>query len=211
MVSALTLPEEAFLAQFNLGEVSALVRRGRVQAARSALLAHYERQVALWPALPRTYSSPLYALSREELVARAEAILAHRFTLNGWPEVELGRRVDWRYNPTPDPRARWTRDLNRYTWWVLLALAYAQTGDERSLLYPCRDGTDEAVTIEPLAVHGGGGLAFVVTTARGKDYLFLSREAGARRVGPYEVKGVVAGVRTDGKGRVLTRFSWEAR
>ncbi len=131
MVSALTLPEERFLAQFDLREVSALVRQGRIQAARSALLAHYERQVARWPALPRTYSSALYTLSREELVTRAEAILAHRFTLEGWPEVELGRRVDWRYNPTPDPRARWTRELNRHTWWVLLALAYAQTGDER--------------------------------------------------------------------------------
>ena len=131
MVSAQTLSDEAFLAKFNMKEVLALVKHGDISAAKEALLAHYGSRVTAWPALSSTHNSNVYALSQEELIARAESILEHRFALPGYPEVTLGDKIDWHYNPTPDPRARWTRALHRHAWWPLLALAYAQTGDER--------------------------------------------------------------------------------
>jgi len=78
-----------------------------------------------------------------------------------------------------------------------------------TLLYPCHDGcSGDQVRIEPLVVSGGRGLAFVVTTERGRDYLLFSQDdgAGLKQFGPYQARGLVAGVRTDGNGRVLTQL-----
>lgn len=79
-----------------------------------------------------------------------------------------------------------------------------------TLLYPCPAGqTAESVTIEPLPVSGGQGLAFVVTTGRGKDYLMLSQDDNLKQFGPYQSRGTVAGVRTDNNGKILSQFDSE--
>jgi hypothetical protein len=70
-------------------------------------------------------------MSTEELVRQAEEVMAHRFALMNLPPVTLGNPIDWRHNATPDPRAVWTRELNRHGWWSLLAGAYQRTHEER--------------------------------------------------------------------------------
>ena len=50
-VSAQAMSDELFLAQFDLAEVSALVVEAEIEAAKKALLAHYEQRTT--PAWPR--------------------------------------------------------------------------------------------------------------------------------------------------------------
>jgi hypothetical protein len=80
-----------------------------------------------------------------------------------------------------------------------------------TLLYPCPSGqTGDEVNIKPLAVSGGRGLAFVVTTGRGSDYLLFSHNDSVKQFGPYQSRGTVAGMRTDDDGNILTQFEWPA-
>jgi len=76
-----------------------------------------------------------------------------------------------------------------------------------TLLYPCPAGqASDEVGIEPLEVSRGKGLAFVVTTHRGRDYLMFSQDDSLKQFGPYQCKGIVAGIRTDNNGGILTQF-----
>jgi hypothetical protein len=80
-----------------------------------------------------------------------------------------------------------------------------------TLLYPCPAGeTAESVTIEPLTVSGGQGLAFVVTTGQGKDCLMLSQNDTLKQFGPYQSRGIVAGIRIGSGGGVLSQFGSES-
>ena len=80
-----------------------------------------------------------------------------------------------------------------------------------TLLYPCPAGqTGDEVNIEPLEVSEGKGLAFVVATNCGRDYLMFSQGSSLKKFGPYQSKGIVAGIRTDNNGDVLTQFEWQA-
>jgi len=78
-----------------------------------------------------------------------------------------------------------------------------------TLLYPCcsEPGGDD-VSIRLLPVSGGQGTAYVVTTPYGVDYLLFSTDLNLRRFGPHEAHGIVAGIRTDLQGTVLSRFEW---
>ena len=82
-----------------------------------------------------------------------------------------------------------------------------------TLLYACPSGqSGDDINIEPLAVSGGKGLAFVVATDRGRDYLLFSQgdDSDLRQFGPYQARGIVAGIRTDNRGNILTQFeSWQ--
>ena len=81
-----------------------------------------------------------------------------------------------------------------------------------TLLYPSPpDRTDDTVTIEPLSVSKGEGLAYIVTTHRGQDALMVSGDDGPKSFGPYESEGVVAGIRSDHRGRVFARFEGRKR
>jgi hypothetical protein len=86
----------------------------------------------------------------------------------------------------------------------------AVPGDSLSaatLLYPRpRDEGGDEIDIETLAVSEGEGLAFVVTTDRGSDYLLFSHDEGLKRFGAYQSRGIVAGVRTDRDGNVVSQF-----
>jgi uncharacterized heparinase superfamily protein len=76
-----------------------------------------------------------------------------------------------------------------------------------TLLYPCSAGqTAEAVTIEPLTVSGGQGLAFEVRTVQGKDYLMVSQDDNLKQFGSYQSRETVAGVRINNKGKVFRQF-----
>lgn len=132
MVSALGRSEVSFLREFiGIPELEASLGRGEPVAARRVLLAHYaSRRSPAWPDFP-TRMSEAGALRDEELICQAQRLLEHRFTFAGQPEVRFGARIDWRHNPTADPRARWTRELHRHRWWAVLAKAYQRTGDER--------------------------------------------------------------------------------
>jgi hypothetical protein len=78
-----------------------------------------------------------------------------------------------------------------------------------TLLYPCPAGENgDEVRIESLEVSGGEGQAFVVTTNRGSDYLMFSQDDDLKKFGPYQSKGVVAAIRTDSIGHILTQFEW---
>ena len=76
-----------------------------------------------------------------------------------------------------------------------------------TLLYPCpgRQAGDE-VSIKPLPVSEGKGLAFVVTIGHGSDYLVFAHGNSLKRFGPYQAGGIIAGVRTDNEGNTISRF-----
>jgi uncharacterized heparinase superfamily protein len=76
-----------------------------------------------------------------------------------------------------------------------------------TLLYPCAAGqTCDGVSIRPLTVSEGKGLAFTVTTRCGRDHLLFSQGDGWKQFGPYRSRATVAGIRVDGRGHVLSRF-----
>jgi len=144
MVSAQTLSDEKFLAQFNLRKVSTLLKQGDMPAAKAALIAHYDDRVtSAWPAHPDVVPdlcADTTQLSQDKLIAMADAFLEHRFVLaaeeNAFalsskhaPRETPQGKIDWGFNPTPD--SEWHRALHRHQWWVILGLAYTQTMDER--------------------------------------------------------------------------------
>lgn len=133
LTSAQNLTDETFLALFDLEEVAIWLEKGDVPAAKAALLAHFgNRTSASWPTFPNqiTYlGRSVNDLSEQEILDQANALVEHHFTLGGMPEVDLGKKINWRYNPTADPR--WNRRLHRFEWLPVLTKAYAQTGDER--------------------------------------------------------------------------------
>ena len=79
-----------------------------------------------------------------------------------------------------------------------------------TLLYPCHEGeTCDDVGITILPISEGKGLAFKVTSRHGDDYLMLSQDNRLKQFGPYRSRGLVAGVRADEAGHVLTSFEWQ--
>jgi hypothetical protein len=79
-----------------------------------------------------------------------------------------------------------------------------------TLLYPHPAGqSSHGVKFEPLEVTGGSGVAYVVTTGHGRDYLLFSDDNSLKRFGPFQSRANVAGVRVDRDDRLLTRFEGE--
>lgn len=90
------------------------------------------------------------------------------------------------------------------------AIIYERTNSASTaittLLYPCPAGrSGDEIGIEPLAVDGGG-LAFAVTTFRGRDYLLFAYGRYRKQFGPYESTASVSAVRTDPAGTIRSRF-----
>lgn len=76
-----------------------------------------------------------------------------------------------------------------------------------TLLYPCPAGHScDEVSIEPLEVASGKGLAYSVNTDQGTDYLMFSQNDDLKTFGPYKSRGIVAGIRTGKDGDILTQF-----
>jgi hypothetical protein len=90
-----------------------------------------------------------FGTARAQLLAAAERILARRFDLLGYVELDFGNPIDWRLDPIRGRRAaldHWSRidplapggcdpkviwELNRHQWMATLGQAYRLTGDER--------------------------------------------------------------------------------
>jgi hypothetical protein len=127
-MSALSLSDQQFLTKFDLPQVSEEVKRGNLKAAQQLLLTHYRNRVApAWPSFPERFTNAA-CLNTEELLRGAEDIMENRFSKE---RISLGKKIDWLYNPTPDPVARWTRDIHRHRWLAVLAIAYEKTGREK--------------------------------------------------------------------------------
>lgn len=134
LVSAQTLPDEAFLSCFDIEAVSARLAQGDIAAAKTALLDYYGRRLTpAWPGCPAfipDFRLDTVALSPDALMDRAEQALADPFvTVAPSPKMSVDGSVDWQFNPTAGPE--WLWKLHRHPWWTLFALAYVQTGDER--------------------------------------------------------------------------------
>jgi hypothetical protein len=126
--SAFALSDFQFLSEFDLPAVLEQLRLGNVSAAQHSLLQHYgQRRSPAWPAFPRRFTNA-GELSEEDVRRHAEDVAEHRF---GDDRLWLGDKIDWLYNPTSDPRARWTRELHRHRWLAPLAIAYKRTGGEK--------------------------------------------------------------------------------
>lgn len=137
LVSAQSMPDEVFLAKFDIEAVRVPLQKGDITTAKEALLAHYERRIdAAWAPFPAVISDLELAVSDldpAELITRAEAILENRpfFGLHREPQTTPAGGIDWQTDPEPGDSTEWLWLLNRQSWWSVLALAYAQTGDER--------------------------------------------------------------------------------
>ena len=66
--------------------------------------------------------------------------------------------------------------------------------------------TDDEVKIELLEVLSGKGLAYVVSTYRGRDYLMFAQNNALKEFGCFRSNGTVACIRTNKNGDILTRF-----
>ncbi len=129
--SCLDGPENEFLARFALPAPSKPCSSGVGTFSREVLLGHFRnRPDSSWPPWPERLSK-IYEQPAKQSLAEAEAVLARRFSIGDEIEVCFDGRIDWRHNPTPDPRARWTRELNRHRWLGVLVRAYEQTGEPR--------------------------------------------------------------------------------
>jgi hypothetical protein len=121
MHSALELDDRAFLSLFDVD----------TNESFEALVRHFQcRKVPECPPFPARMTD-VAELSDSELLLRAERLVENRFKLGAEAEVCFGDQIDWRYDPTPDPRRRWARELHRHAWLPVLAAAYQRTGDER--------------------------------------------------------------------------------
>jgi hypothetical protein len=81
-----------------------------------------------------------------------------------------------------------------------------------TLLYPVEtDKNINDISIKPLQVNEGNGMAFKITTNDGIDYVMFSLNNGLKRFGPYESKGIVAAIRTDNRNNIINQFEGSIR
>jgi hypothetical protein len=160
MVSAHMLSDEAFLAKFNPKGEWVIV--DKLQAST-----------------PHNYQALFHAAP--EIVARVEP--ENKVVLGTAPEVPTLRLIP--ADPQNVKVSCLTGSETAIQGWYLANSRHKTPATvviyERehngstvmaTLLYPCPRGqSNDHVTIEPLEVSGGKGLAFVVTTSRGSDYL----------------------------------------
>jgi len=95
------------------------------------------------------------------------------------------------------------------------ATIYVQSGQTSTrfvtLLCPYPAGqVAPQVTIEPLDLDSDHDQAYLVTTAHGCDYLMLSPDSQVKQFGPYSSTGLIAGVRVNQAGDIITRFEYKA-
>lgn len=134
IVSVFALPDEAFLALFDLPSVLTPLAQGDVPAAKRALLDRYARRVSSnWPHPPSALTDLRFdadQLSPAAIIDRANAVLDYRiFHDDDQPRLTPQGNVDWAFNPTVDQEWLWR--LHRLQWWPVLGRAYALSRDER--------------------------------------------------------------------------------
>lgn len=134
MSSALKLSDTEFLRLFCIDDISELVRRGQVDAAKSALMSHFRQRVKKdWLKVADNITDlrlKCAELSNEDVMTQAESILQYRLThASNIPFLGPHGKIDWTKNPTSNKE--WLLRLNRHQWWTILALAYGLRKDER--------------------------------------------------------------------------------
>jgi hypothetical protein len=135
--SAFSLSEEEFIAYFNIDNVSRHLVRGNMSAAKDALFKHYHHCVNGKWLLPANIITDLRLkvseLNSEEIIARANQILDFRlFGDDFLPLITADGGIDWAFNPMTSPQWLWR--LHRHQWWLVLGLAYKESGNEN---YAC--------------------------------------------------------------------------
>ena len=132
--SAVRLSRADFLGLFDIATVKeALAADGEDRAERE-LLAHYGRRVReSWLSAPPELTDlriRLDEIPRDELLRAAENVLDHQVTpAEKQPRLTDRGVIDWTHNPTSD--REWLLKINRHAWWVVLGVAYRETGDDR--------------------------------------------------------------------------------
>ena len=142
MKSVLTLSDREFLKKFNLAEIRIGDSAADTKATIKALFNHYRQRFDTgWPSPPKTISEmqisideicdlKINQLRPADLLKQADSILNYQFSDGGFsPKITAKGKIDWHFNPTSNPEWLWW--LHRHHWWIVLALAYAQSGDER--------------------------------------------------------------------------------
>jgi hypothetical protein len=122
-------------------DLQPLLNRGDGAGFDAALLRYVSRRAA-----PRYFFNPknlpkyLRYMNRQlgqqvdTRVARADDILAHRFpeqVNSDTYDVQLGRKIDWDFQPPANDNPDFLHSLNRHSYWPDLALAYRLTNDPK--------------------------------------------------------------------------------
>jgi len=81
-----------------------------------------------------------------------------------------------------------------------------------TLIYPVHSGqANDDVRFEPIEVTGGSGIAFNVITPYGHDYFMFSRDNSMKEFVSFQSKEVMAGIRKDRQGNILSQFEFSSK
>ncbi len=121
------LDDKAFFNEINLNyegldKVREAVQDGDLERAKVELVEYMKNR-------ERPKPPPLEKGADEHVIAEANRILEHVFTLVGHPPQKIGRNIRW--NEDPVNYDQWAISLNRHFHWITLGRAYIQTKDER--------------------------------------------------------------------------------
>ena len=136
-------------------EIRALFREGREQEAAERLLRRFHRFAPgrFFRGVSDGAVGDLLAVHhqarREELIAAADAVAGHRFSILGYGRLDFGSPPDWHLDPVAGKRAplrHWSRldpldreqvgdskvvwELNRHQWMLELGQAWRYTGND---------------------------------------------------------------------------------
>jgi Heparinase II/III N-terminus/Heparinase II/III-like protein len=101
-----------------------------------------------------------------------------------------------------DPIQGWCAGSGYHSKWPATVVTFthkrALSVTMATLLYPspaCR--TPESITLKPLPLRAGEGMAFAAMTPRGEDYLLLSENEGLKEFGNYRTRERISVIRND--------------
>ncbi|MFB0523585.1 MAG: alginate lyase family protein [Candidatus Bathyarchaeia archaeon] len=117
-----SLFDEVNLEYEGLDRVREAVLEGDLEKAKIELVRYMKEREK-----PKPF--PLEKGADEQVIAEADRVLEHIFTLVGHPPQKIGRDMKW--NEDPVNYDQWAISLNRHYHWITLGRAYIQTKDER--------------------------------------------------------------------------------
>ena len=134
MRSVQALSDEEFLKYLEIKSVKDYLQAGNTEAAKHAAIEYFQsRNNPVWPKATNRLTDlrlNLLAMGQQEIIERAEQILNNSVTYSKInPNLTHQGDINWFDNPAQN--REWLFRLNRHQWWVVLGLAYSQTGDER--------------------------------------------------------------------------------
>ena len=140
--SALDLSDFEFLSKFNINEVQGQLDKLDEKKAKELLVSYYCTHTKNeWVKFPIRITDAV-GCTMQEVIKVANSLVNYHFEIGDEPEVIFGKKINWKLNPTGDPRARWTRELHRHRWVPFLIIAYDHSKDTRYLKFVCENLTD---------------------------------------------------------------------